>query len=150
MMDELSGDKSGLGALDAPRGHAGAGGPPRSPMGTSPGSQGYTPPPGVSPAGPDGNGASPFGGRPPPPPLVLGHNRMGGGMPPPHMMPMNHGGSRGSWGGPGVPLPMGGDMHWGGNPMRPPMGMMPIRGIPAGKRTIRASRVFGRPCASFV
>lgn len=133
MMDELSGDKSGLGALDAPRLPPGPGGPPHSPMGSSPGSQDYTPPPGVSPAGPGAGGASPYSGHPPPPPIVLGApNRMGGGIPPPHIMSVHRAGPRGSWGGPGVPQPMGGDMHWGGSSMRPPMGMMPMGGMPAG------------------
>ncbi|KAL8452678.1 hypothetical protein Emed_001242 [Eimeria media] len=132
MMDELSGDKSGLGALDAPRAPPGPAGAGRSPMGASPASQGYTPPPGVSPAGPNGVG-SPYPGRAPPPPVVLGQHRMGPGMPPPHMMPMNRMGAPGSWGGPGGPgaPPPVGDMHWG-NPMRPPMGMMPMGGVPPG------------------
>ncbi|KAL8274652.1 hypothetical protein Esti_001367 [Eimeria stiedai] len=130
MMDELSGDKSGLGALDAPRAPPGPTGAGRSPMGASPVSQGYTPPPGVSPAGPNGAG-SPYAGRAPPPPVVLGQHRVGPGMPPPHMMPMNRMGVPGSWGGPGSPggPPPVGDMHWG-NPMRPPMGMMPMGGVP--------------------
>ncbi|KAL8437494.1 hypothetical protein ACSSS7_000876 [Eimeria intestinalis] len=133
MMDELSGDKSGLGALDVPRPPPGPAGPGRSPVGASPASQGYTPPPGVSPAGPNGVG-SPYPGRAPPPPVVLGQHRMGPGMPPPHMMPMNRMGVPGSWGGPwapGGPPPPGGDMHWG-NSMRPPMGMMPMGGVPPG------------------
>lgn len=128
MMDELSGEKSGLGALDGPRAPPGPGGPPQSPTGASPASQGYTPPPGISPSGPNNSAASPYAGRPPPPPVVLGPSRMGGGVPPPHMMPMNRIGPRGPWAGPGGPPPVGGDVHWGANPMRPPMGMMPMGG----------------------
>ncbi|OEH75052.1 zinc knuckle domain-containing protein [Cyclospora cayetanensis] len=129
MMDELTGEKSDLGALDAPRPPPGPGGPQRTPVGASPASQMYTPPPGMSPAGADGYPPSPYAGRPPPPPAVVGSGRMGG---PSNMMPVGPGGAaRGPWGGPaGGAMPMGGGMPWAGNHMRPPM--MPMGAPPVG------------------